>query len=39
MDFGLFMMPLHPPHRTIADSYDRDLELSAVADKLGYTES
>ncbi len=26
MEFGLFLMPLHPPHRSIADSYDRDLE-------------
>ena len=39
MEFGLFMMPLHPPHRTYADSYDRDLELIVNADKLGYTEA
>jgi alkanesulfonate monooxygenase SsuD/methylene tetrahydromethanopterin reductase-like flavin-dependent oxidoreductase (luciferase family) len=38
MEFGLFMMPLHPPHRTYADSYDRDLSLIVKADQLGYTE-
>lgn len=39
MEFGLFMMPLHPPHRSIADSYDRDLDLLVCADKLGYNEA
>ena len=39
MEFGLFMMPLHPPHRSYADSYDRDLDLIVKADKLGYTEA
>ena len=24
MEFGLFMMPLHPPRRSFADSYDRE---------------
>ena len=39
MQFGLFMMPLHPPRRSYADSYDRDLDLIVKADKLGYTEA
>ena len=39
MEFGLFMMPLHPPHRSIADSYDRDLDLIVKADQLGYNEA
>ena len=39
MQFGLFMMPLHPPHRSIADSYDRDLDLIVTADRLGYNEA
>ena len=39
MEFGLFMMPLHPPHRSYADSYDRDLDLIVKADQLGYTEA
>ena len=39
MNFGLFMMPLHPPRRSYADSYDRDIELIVQADKLGYSEA
>jgi alkanesulfonate monooxygenase SsuD/methylene tetrahydromethanopterin reductase-like flavin-dependent oxidoreductase (luciferase family) len=39
MQFGLFMMPLHPPHRSYADSYDRDIELLVQADRLGYHEA
>ena len=39
MNFGLFMMPLHPPHRSYADSYDRDLDLIVKADQLGFTEA
>jgi alkanesulfonate monooxygenase SsuD/methylene tetrahydromethanopterin reductase-like flavin-dependent oxidoreductase (luciferase family) len=39
MQFGLFMMPLHPPHRSYADSYDRDLNLIVKADQLGFTEA
>ncbi|MFQ6027582.1 MAG: LLM class flavin-dependent oxidoreductase [Dehalococcoidia bacterium] len=39
MDFGLFMMPLHPPRRSFADSYDRDIELIVQADRLGYREA
>jgi alkanesulfonate monooxygenase SsuD/methylene tetrahydromethanopterin reductase-like flavin-dependent oxidoreductase (luciferase family) len=38
MEFGLFMMPLHPPYRSYADSYDRDLALIVEADRLGYHE-
>ena len=39
MNLGLFMMPLHPPRRSFAESYDRDLELIVQADKLGYHEA
>ena len=39
MNFGLFMMPLHPPSRSFSDSYDRDIELIVQADQLGYTEA
>ena len=39
MKFGLFMMPLHPPRRSYAHSYDRDIELIVQADQLGYTEA
>jgi alkanesulfonate monooxygenase SsuD/methylene tetrahydromethanopterin reductase-like flavin-dependent oxidoreductase (luciferase family) len=39
MQFGLFMMPLHPPHRGFADSYDRDIAQIVLADRLGYREA
>jgi alkanesulfonate monooxygenase SsuD/methylene tetrahydromethanopterin reductase-like flavin-dependent oxidoreductase (luciferase family) len=39
MQFGLFMMPLHPPHRTFADSYDRDIDQIVLADRLGFLEA
>ena len=39
MDFGLFMMPLHPPRRSFADAYDRDITLLVQADQLGYHEA
>ncbi|MXZ89917.1 MAG: LLM class flavin-dependent oxidoreductase [Chloroflexi bacterium] len=39
MKLGLFNMPLHPPGRRHADTYDEDLELMAYADELGYAEA
>ncbi len=39
MQFGLFMMPLHPPSRGFADAYDRDLEQLVLADRLGFREA
>jgi alkanesulfonate monooxygenase SsuD/methylene tetrahydromethanopterin reductase-like flavin-dependent oxidoreductase (luciferase family) len=38
MQFGLFMMPLHPPHRAFADAYDRDVDQIVLADQLGFRE-
>jgi alkanesulfonate monooxygenase SsuD/methylene tetrahydromethanopterin reductase-like flavin-dependent oxidoreductase (luciferase family) len=38
MQFGLFMMPLHPPHRAFADAYDRDIDQIVLADQLGFRE-
>jgi alkanesulfonate monooxygenase SsuD/methylene tetrahydromethanopterin reductase-like flavin-dependent oxidoreductase (luciferase family) len=38
MEFGLFMMPLHPPERPFAESYERDLAQIVLADRLGYRE-
>ena len=38
MKIGLFMMPLHPPGRVHADTYDEDLELVRSADQLGFSE-
>src|SRR6266852_236082 len=39
MQFGLFMMPLHPPHRAFADAYERDVEQIVLADQLGFREA
>ena len=38
MEFGLFMMPLHPPERSFVESYQRDLAQIRLADRLGYHE-
>ena len=39
MKLGIFMMPLHPPGRVHAETYEEDLELISHADKLGYSEA
>lgn len=39
MQFGLFMMPLHPPYRPFADCYDRDIDQIVLADRLGFREA
>src|SRR5262245_35670665 len=39
MQFGLFMMPLHPPYRAFADAYDRDVDQIVLADRLGFREA
>jgi alkanesulfonate monooxygenase SsuD/methylene tetrahydromethanopterin reductase-like flavin-dependent oxidoreductase (luciferase family) len=39
VNFGLFMMPLHPPHRAIADAYQRDIDQIVLADRLGFLEA
>jgi limonene 1,2-monooxygenase len=39
MHFGLFMMPLHPPHRAFVDAYQRDVDQLVLADELGFCEA
>src|SRR5918999_6487324 len=39
MELGLFMMPQHPPTRTLYDSWQRDFDLLCLADQLGYHEA
>ena len=39
MKIGLFMMPLHPPGRIHAETYDEDLEVISLADRLGFSEA
>jgi alkanesulfonate monooxygenase SsuD/methylene tetrahydromethanopterin reductase-like flavin-dependent oxidoreductase (luciferase family) len=38
MRLGLFMMPVHPPHRPMHENLAEDLEKSLLADKLGFDE-
>jgi alkanesulfonate monooxygenase SsuD/methylene tetrahydromethanopterin reductase-like flavin-dependent oxidoreductase (luciferase family) len=38
MRLGLFSMPVHPPERAIADTYDDDFATFQVAEDLGYDE-
>ena len=39
MKLGLFDMPLHSPDRNLTETYDLNLELLKLADKLGYDEA
>ena len=39
MKAGLFLMPSHPPERSIIDSHSWDLDVLTLADELGYTEA
>lgn len=39
MQLGLFMMPLHPSYREVADCYDRDIDQLVLADKIGFAEA
>jgi alkanesulfonate monooxygenase SsuD/methylene tetrahydromethanopterin reductase-like flavin-dependent oxidoreductase (luciferase family) len=39
MDLGLFMMPLHPPHRPFADTLHEDAQKIIQADQLGFSEA
>ena len=39
MDLGMFMMPLHPPGRALAETLREDREAVLLADRLGYTEA
>src|ERR1700726_1956073 len=38
MRLGLFMMPVHPPGRLLAETLAEDEEKSLYADRLGFTE-
>jgi alkanesulfonate monooxygenase SsuD/methylene tetrahydromethanopterin reductase-like flavin-dependent oxidoreductase (luciferase family) len=39
MDLGLFMMPLHPPHRPFGDTLREDADKIVQADRLGFSEA
>jgi alkanesulfonate monooxygenase SsuD/methylene tetrahydromethanopterin reductase-like flavin-dependent oxidoreductase (luciferase family) len=38
MRLGIFMMPVHPPHRSFTDTLSEDEEKALHADKLGFDE-
>lgn len=38
MRLGMFSMPLHPPERPIADTYEDDFRTFELAEQLGYDE-
>jgi alkanesulfonate monooxygenase SsuD/methylene tetrahydromethanopterin reductase-like flavin-dependent oxidoreductase (luciferase family) len=38
MRLGLFMMPVHPPHRPMHENLAEDIEKSLLADQLGFDE-
>lgn len=39
MKYSMFMMPLHPPGKHIADTLQEDREAVILADRLGYSEA
>ena len=39
MELGIFMMPLHPTHRSVVDTYQEDMDKIILADRLGFTEA
>ena len=38
IDYGMFIMPFHPPDKPLAQCYDEDLELIVRAEELGFSE-
>ncbi len=38
IDYGMFIMPFHPPDKPLAQGYDEDLELIVRAEELGFKE-
>ncbi|MBX9790494.1 MAG: LLM class flavin-dependent oxidoreductase [Pirellulales bacterium] len=36
--YGMFIMPFHPPHKPLAQTYAEDLELVVLAEELGFDE-
>ncbi|MGI8979711.1 MAG: LLM class flavin-dependent oxidoreductase [Pirellulaceae bacterium] len=38
IDYGMFIMPFHPPEKPLSQGYDEDLELIIRAEELGFKE-
>ena len=39
MEYGLFLMPSHPPEREVFEAHQWDLDCLVLADKLGFSEA
>ena len=39
MEYGVFMMPSHPPEREVFQAHQWDLDCLVLADELGYSEA
>ena len=39
MEYGIFMMPSHPPEREVFQAHQWDLDCLVLADKLGFSEA
>lgn len=39
MQYGLFMMPMHLPEKSLAQAFDEDIDLLMRADALGYSDA
>ena len=39
MEIGIFLMPAHPPERSLFDATQWDLDIIELADQLGYVEA
>ena len=38
IDYGMFIMPFHPPDKPLAQCYDEDLDLIVRVEELGFSE-
>ena len=38
IDYGMFIMPFHPPEKPLSQGYDEDLELIVRTEELGFKE-
>ena len=39
LEVGLFVMPAHPPERSVIDGHHWDLSMIRAADRFGYKEA
>ena len=39
IDYGMFIMPFHPPSKPLSQCFDEDIELVVRAEELGFSDS